>query len=88
MKSIVLDDDEFITDYRLNFGTTNPGFSEVEKPFIFVSVNEGLESSRIFTNYTTVGGSYLDKSVSESSKWSTCLYEKRLNVKKLPKTGF
>ena len=87
-KSIALEEDEFITDYRLNFGTTNPGFSEVEKPFILVTVNQGLNPNTIFTNYTTVGGSYLDKTVTESSKWSTCLYQKALNVKKLPKTGF
>ena len=87
-KSIELAEDEYITDYRLNFGTTQPGFKEEEKPFILVRVNDGLSKDTIFTNFTTVGGTYLEKEVTESSKWSTCLYEKQLKVKKLPRTGF
>lgn len=86
--SIELAENEFITNYRLNFGTTQPGFKEEEKPFILVKVNDNLSEDTIFTNYTTVGGSYLGKEVTENSKWSTCLYEKQIKVKKLPRTGF
>ena len=88
-KAITLAEDEYITDYKLNFGTTDPGFKEVEKPFILVNVLDGLNVDTIFTNYTTVGGSYLEKEVKEQSKWSTCLYEKQIKVKEtLPRTGY
>ena len=77
--------DEFITDFRFEFGTVQPGFREQDKPMILVTVNQGLANGYRFANRTDAGGQYNGKWFSSSFTWVT---EVNAPVLEYPKTGY
>lgn len=77
--------DEFITDFRFEFGTVQPGFREQDKPMILVTVNQGLANGHRFANRTDAGGQYSGKWFSSSFTWVTEVYAPVLEY---PKTGY
>lgn len=77
--------DEFITDFRFEFGTVQPGFREQGKPMILVTVNQGLANGYRFANRTDAGGQYNGKWFSSSFTWVT---EVNAPVLEYPKTGY
>ena len=77
--------DEFITDFRFEFGTVQPGFREQDKPMILVTVNQGLANGHRFANRTDAGGQYNGKWFSSSFTWVTEVYTPVLEY---PKTGY
>ena len=77
--------DEFITDFRFEFGTVQPGFREQDKPMILVTVNQGLANGYRFANRTDAGGQYNGKWFSSSFTWVTEVYAPVLEY---PKTGY
>lgn len=77
--------DEFITDFRFEFGTVQPGFREQDKPMILVTVNQGLTNGYRFANRTDAGGQYNGKWFSSSFTWVT---EVNAPVLEYPKTGY
>lgn len=77
--------DEFITDFRFEFGTVQPGFREHDKPMILVTVNQGLANGHRFANRTDAGGQYSGKWFSSSFTWVTEVYAPVLEY---PKTGY
>ena len=77
--------DEFITDFRFEFGTVQPGFREQDKPMILVTVNQGLVNGHRFANRTDAGGQYGGKWFSSSFTWVTEVYAPVLEY---PKTGY
>lgn len=77
--------DEFITDFRFEFGTVQPGFREQDKPMILVTVNQGLANGHRFANRTDAGGQYNGKWFSSSFTWVT---EVNAPVLEYPKTGY
>lgn len=77
--------DEFITDFRFEFGTVQPGFREQDKPMILVTVNQGLANGHRFANRTNAGGQYNGKWFISSFTWVTEVYAPVLEY---PKTGY
>ena len=77
--------DEFITDFRFEFGTVQPGFREQDKPMILVTVNQGLPNGHRFANHTDAGGQYNGKWFISSFTWVTEVYAPVLEY---PKTGY
>ena len=77
--------DEFITDFRFEFGTVQPGYREQDKPMILVTVNQGLANGHRFANRTDAGGQYSGKWFSSSFTWVTEVYAPVLEY---PKTGY
>lgn len=87
-KTAELEEDEFITEYELRFGTVKAGFSEVEAPILYCDMLEGLGNGFVFTNHTKVFGNYEDKYVEDTDEWTTVTYFKEIEVtQKLPRTG-
>ncbi|MDL2327890.1 hypothetical protein LJC64_04515 [Ruminococcaceae bacterium OttesenSCG-928-A11] len=76
---------EYVTEFRFEFGTVQPGFKEVEAPYIFVHVLEDLPNEYQFVNRTDVGGRYGEKWTYDKDSWVTVLYNTPKG--KLPKTG-
>lgn len=76
---------EYITEFRFEFGTVQPGFKEVAAPYIFVKVREDLPNEYQFVNRTDVGGRYGEKWTTDKDSWVTILYSQPKG--KLPKTG-
>ena len=85
---VELAEDEFITDFKVEFGTVMPGFEAVEKPFIFCKVLPTVKAEDKWTNYTSLTGNYKEHKLEDKAEWTTKSYAKKLTIKKLPKTGF
>ena len=86
--SVELEDDEYITDFKVEFGTVMPGFEAVEKPFIFAKVLPTVEPDDRWVNYTSLTGNYKEHELEDKAEWPTISYGKKLEIKKLPRTGF
>ena len=85
---VELAEDEFITDFKVEFGTVMPGFEAVEKPFIFCKVLPTVKAEDKWTNRTSLTGNYKEHKLEDKAEWTTKSYAKKLTIKKLPKTGF
>ena len=79
--------DEYVTDFRFEFGTVQPGFREQDKPMILVTVNQGLLNGHRFANRTDVGGQYGGKWFTSSFTWVTEV-SAPTPVLEYPKTGY
>ncbi len=86
--SVSLEDDEFITDFKVEFGTVKAGFEAIEKPFIFAKVLPTVQPEDKWTNYTTLTGDYKEHHLEDKAEWTTTSYGKKLEITKLPRTGF
>ena len=86
--SVSLEDDEFITDFKVEFGTVKAGFEAIEKPFIFAKVLPTVRPEDKWTNYTTLTGDYKEHHLEDKAEWTTTSYGKKLEITKLPRTGF
>ena len=86
--SVELADDEYITDFKVEFGTVMPGFEAVEKPFIFAKVLPTVQPDDRWVNYTSLTGNYKEHELEDKAEWPTISYGKQLEIKKLPRTGF
>lgn len=84
---IELDEDEYVTEFKAEFGTVEVGFESVINPYIFVRVNSDVKNDDTFTNKTQVEGYNKTYKVWDNDDHTTKVYEKQLNVKKLPRTG-
>lgn len=77
--------DEYITDFRFEFGEVQPGFREAGKPMILVTVLPGLANGTRFANRTDAGGQSGGKWFSSSFTWVTEVSAPQLEY---PKTGY
>ena len=84
--NLELDSDEYVTEFKAEFGNVDIGFSSVEKPQLFVKVKSSVKSDDIFTNKTKVEGYHKTYYVFDEDNHTTKVYEKKLEIK-LPKTG-
>lgn len=85
---VELAEDEFITDFKVEFGTVMPGFEAVEKPFIFAKVLPTVQPEDRWINYTNLTGNYKEHELEDKAEWPTISYGKKLEIKKLPRTGY
>ena len=60
---------EYITDFRFEFGTVKAGFREENRPMILVTVLPNLANGYRFANRTDVGGKYNDKWFTSDYTW-------------------
>ena len=86
--TVELAEDEYITDFKVEFETVMPGFEAVEKPFIFAKVLPTVEPDDRWVNYTSLTGNYKEHELEDKAEWPTISYGKKLEIKKLPRTGF
>lgn len=85
--NIVLEAGEVITEFKVDFGTIDVGFASVANPYVFARVRDTVQDSDTFTNTTRLEGKYKDHLVWDEDSHTTTVYEKKENVKKLPRTG-
>lgn len=86
--NIELEADEYITEFKADFGTVDVGFESVINPYIFVRVNSDVQNDDVFTNKTRIEGYNKTYMVWDEDDHTTKIYEKKVEVKKLPRTGF
>ena len=80
-----LGSDEYVTSFTLVFGTVKAGFTIVEKPQIYVKVNQNLTNGYRFANKADTGGKYGREWVVANTTWTTTTYAK---TPPLPRTGY
>lgn len=85
--NIELSEDEYITNFKLEFGTVKAGFKATTTPFLFTKVNSNVQADDTWINKTELFGYYLDYKIEDNDEWTTKVYEKKLKITKLPKTG-
>lgn len=81
---------EYVTNFKLEFGTVEEGFTSVKDPFIKVKVNNRLSQGHRFVNKTDVGGRYGREWVYARDSWITVIYKGYKfgpGRPKLPQTG-
>lgn len=81
-----LEDDEHVTEFKVDFGTVGIGFESVEKPQLFVNVKSIVKNDDVFTNRTRIEGYNKTYLVWDEDDHTTKVYEKKIEVK-LPRTG-
>ena len=85
--NLELEADEYVTEFKADFGTVDVRFESVINPYIFVRVNSDVENDDVFTNKTRIEGYNKTYMVWDEDDHTTKVYEKELKVKKLPRTG-
>ena len=85
--NLELEADEYVTEFKADFGTGDVGFESVVNPYIFVRVNSDVKNDDIFTNKTRIEGYNKTYMVWDEDDHTTNVYEKEVPVKKLPRTG-
>ena len=84
---------EYVTDFKIEFGTVKSGFTSEKDPFIKVKVLDDLSAGYRFTNRTDVGGRRGHEWVYDRDSWITVVYKGKNdgsgkpNKGKLPQTG-
>lgn len=77
---------EYVTEFRFEFGTVKAGFHEETAPYIFARVLADLPNQYQFVNRTDVGGRYGDHWTYDKDAWVTITWRVERPTK-LPKTG-
>jgi len=81
-----LRDGEYVTGFRIDFGTVQPRFREIKKPKAHVRILDTVQDGYTFVNHTGVAGRYLEKWVIDRDECSTVVNNPPKG--KLPKTGY
>ena len=85
--NIELEEDEYIIEFKADFGTVDVDFESEINPYIFVRVNSDVKEDDTFTNKTRIEGFHKTYMVWDEDDHTTKVYEKKLELKKLPRTG-
>lgn len=85
--NLELEADEYVTEFKADFGMVDVGFESVINPYIFVRVNSDVQNDDVFTNKTRIEGYNKTYMVWDEDDHTTKVYEKEIEVKKLPRTG-
>lgn len=88
LSKIYLEDDEKITQIKFDFGNVGIGFEQIEKPCIYMQINENVEDNTKLINETILEANYNDYKICDEATKETIIQNKEEKVKKLPRTGF
>ena len=83
-----LEDDERITEIKVEFGDVDLDFSSVEKPIIYIHADEQIPDETVLINETVIEGKHQNYKVCDEDKTETTVENKKENIKKLPRTGY
>ena len=84
--NLKLEEGEYVTEFKTEFGTVDVGFTSIESPQLFVKAKSTVKNDDTFTNKTKVDGYHKTYYVWDEDTHTTKVYEKKLEVK-LPRTG-
>ncbi len=87
LSNIYLEQGEKITEIKINFGAVKVGFSNIEKPHIFMKMSPNLENDTKIKNYTILEGYINNFKVCDEDTAISTIYN-IIEKKKLPRTGF
>ena len=80
---------EFVTSYKLNFGTVPSGFTQVTAPKLECYVLTGIQNGLYFVNKADAGGQNNGQWTVANTTWGTTIYNPTPPVNpNYPKTGY
>lgn len=85
--NLPLEDGEYVTEFKADFGTVDVGFESVIDPYIYTTVNNEVKNDDSFTNKTRVEGNNKGFLVWDEDEHMTKVYVEEIRMKKLPRTG-
>lgn len=88
LTKIYLENDEKITQIKFAFGNVDIGFEQIEKPCIYMQINENLKDNTKLINETILEANYNNYKICDDATKETIIQNKREEIKKLPRTGF
>lgn len=80
---IKLNDDEYITEFKVDFGKVDVGFSSKDNPQLYIYVKAEIEKNSKFINKTKLEGYNKTFYLSDEDEVET-----EILIKRLPKTGY
>lgn len=80
---IKLDAEEYITEFKIDFGNVDVGFASEENPKLYVYVKADIEKEDKIINQTKLEGKNKDFYVYDEDSTDT-----QINIKRFPKTGY
>ena len=86
LDNLSLEDEEIITEIKVEFGTVNKDFKSIVKPCIFTKIDNEIKKDEKIINITELSGKIEDYAVKDKSSFETIITQKEI-LKKLPKTG-
>ena len=89
-EALGLQDDEYVTEFRLVFGEVKAGFEADITPIVKAKVNDDVQNNKIFVNDTYVTADYMETKLEAEDDAHTIVYTKTPTPeieKELPKTG-
>ena len=81
-----LENEEIITEIKIEYETVNKDFKTIVKPCIFAKIDNNVKKDDRIINITELYGKVEDYVVKDKSTFETIINEKEI-FKKLPKTG-
>ncbi len=84
--NIEFEDEEYITEIKMYFGSVDVGFTTEDNIQLFAVVKDDVKNGDKFTNKTMLVGQH-GIELKDNDEHTTEIYEKQL-ITKLPKTGF
>ena len=88
LSMIYLEDDEYITEIKVEFGSIGTDFKTLEKPLIYVKPNSEVPDGTVLINNTILEGTHQNYKVCDEDETETVVENKKEQVKKLPRTGY
>lgn len=88
VSEVYLEDNEEITEIKIEFGKVEQGFKSEENPYMYLKVKQGLNENDELINETILDGYYEDYKLSSEDIVNTVIENKIQQEKRLPRTGF
>lgn len=85
--NLPLEEGEYVTEFKADFGTVDVGFESVINPYIYTTVNNEVKNDDSFTNKTRLEGNNKGFFVWDEDEHKTKVYVEETRMKKLPRTG-
>ena len=88
LSKVYLENEEKITQIKVEFGNVKIGFSQNEKPCIYMQIHDNLLDGESMINETILEANYNEYKICDEDEKITIIQHKREQLKKLPRTGF
>ena len=88
ISEINLEEEEKITEIKVEFGDVKKGFNSETKPHMYLKLNQDLIDNTEFINEAILDGYYQEYKLTSEDSVITVVINKKEEEKRLPRTGF
>ena len=88
VSEICLEDNEKITEIKVEFGNVKEGFESEDSPYMYLKLEKDLSDNTEIINETILDAYYQEYKLSSEDIVTTVVINKKEEAKRLPRTGF